>query len=61
MSERIRKIPYNYTSDREIVLRILGAEGWELIDTLMSGALAALRACCLRSSGTSGWSCATLT
>lgn len=36
MSERIREIPYNYTSfsDREIVLRILGAEGWQLIDTL---------------------------
>ncbi|MGQ9685996.1 MAG: DUF3683 domain-containing protein [Thiobacillaceae bacterium] len=36
MSERIREIPYNYTSfsDREIVLRILGAEGWQLIDEL---------------------------
>ncbi len=36
MSERIREIPYNYTSfsDREIVLRILGAEGWRLVDEL---------------------------
>ena len=36
MSERIREIPYNYTSfsDREIVLRILGAEGWQLVDEL---------------------------
>ncbi len=36
MSERIREIPYNYTSfsDREIALRILGAEGWRLIEEL---------------------------
>ncbi len=36
MSERIREIPYNYTSfsDREIVLRILGTEGWQLIEAL---------------------------
>ncbi|MCX7672935.1 MAG: FAD/FMN-binding oxidoreductase [Thiobacillaceae bacterium] len=36
MTERIREIPYNYTSfsDREIVLRILGEEGWRLIDEL---------------------------
>ena len=35
-SERIREIPYNYTSfsDREIALRILGAEGWRLIEEL---------------------------
>ena len=33
---RIREIPYNYTSfsDREIVLRFLGAEGWELVEEL---------------------------
>ncbi|HEV2431126.1 MAG TPA: DUF3683 domain-containing protein, partial [Burkholderiales bacterium] len=33
---RIREIPYNYTSfsDREIVLRLLGAEGWKLISEL---------------------------
>ena len=32
----LREIPYNYTSfsDREIVLRYLGAEGWSLIETL---------------------------
>src|SRR5258706_3996481 len=30
---RVREIPYNYTSfsDREIVLRLLGAEGWRLV------------------------------
>ncbi len=34
--ERIREIPYNYTSfsDREIVLRFLGERGWQLIETL---------------------------
>ena len=34
--ERIREIPYNYTSfsDREIVLRILGDEAWDIINTL---------------------------
>ncbi len=32
-SPRLREIPYNYTSfsDREIVLRLLGAEAWELL------------------------------
>jgi FAD/FMN-containing dehydrogenase/Fe-S oxidoreductase len=35
-SERIREIPYNYTSfsDREIALRLLGPEGWRLIEEL---------------------------
>ncbi|HSA88614.1 MAG TPA: DUF3683 domain-containing protein [Burkholderiales bacterium] len=34
--KRIREIPYNYTSfsDREIALRLLGAEGWQLISEL---------------------------
>jgi len=34
MPERIREIPYNYTSfsDREIVIRFLGAAIWQLID-----------------------------
>ena len=34
--ERIREIPYNYTSfsDREIVLRFLGERGWALIEAL---------------------------
>ncbi len=34
--ERIREIPYNYTSfsDREIALRLLGQEGWRLIEEL---------------------------
>ena len=35
---RIREIPYNYTSfsDREIVIRLLGAEAWALLDELRS-------------------------
>ncbi len=34
--ERIREIPYNYTSfsDREIVIRYLGEEHWRLIEQL---------------------------
>jgi FAD/FMN-containing dehydrogenase/Fe-S oxidoreductase len=33
---RLREIPYNYTSfsDREIVIRLLGASSWELLDQL---------------------------
>ncbi|MDH0863397.1 FAD/FMN-binding oxidoreductase [Mitsuaria sp. GD03876] len=33
---RLREIPYNYTSfsDREIVLRLLGARAWQLLDRL---------------------------
>ncbi|MEO8342866.1 MAG: DUF3683 domain-containing protein, partial [Gallionella sp.] len=36
MTVRLREIPYNYTSfsDREIVLRILGDEAWNIINTL---------------------------
>src|SRR5512135_1679211 len=36
MNARLREIPYNYTSfsDREIVLRILGSEAWDIINTL---------------------------
>jgi FAD/FMN-containing dehydrogenase len=36
MTARLREIPYNYTSfsDREIVIRILGSEAWEIINTL---------------------------
>ncbi|MDH4094555.1 MAG: DUF3683 domain-containing protein [Betaproteobacteria bacterium] len=36
MQTRLREIPYNYTSfsDREIVLRLLGAEGWALLAEL---------------------------
>ena len=35
-SQRIREIPYNYTSfsDREIVIRYLGEEIWQLIEEL---------------------------
>lgn len=34
--ERIREIPYNYTSfsDREIVLRLLGARAWQVLNQL---------------------------
>ena len=33
---RLREIPYNYTSfsDREIVIRLLGARAWELLNLL---------------------------
>ncbi len=33
---RLREIPYNYTSfsDREIVIRLLGSRGWQLLQTL---------------------------
>src|SRR6201993_2699003 len=33
---RLREIPYNYTSfsDREIVIRLLGARAWELLNHL---------------------------
>ncbi len=36
MTARLREIPYNYTSfsDREIVLRLLGGEAWDIINTL---------------------------
>ena len=36
MNARLREIPYNYTSfsDREIVIRLLGAEMWALLDEL---------------------------
>jgi len=33
---RLREIPYNYTSfsDREIVIRLLGAESWQILESL---------------------------
>ncbi len=36
MTQRLREIPYNYTSfsDREIVIRLLGAEAWNILDSL---------------------------
>ncbi|THF62821.1 DUF3683 domain-containing protein [Pseudothauera nasutitermitis] len=36
MTQRLREIPYNYTSfsDREIVIRLLGAEAWGMLDEL---------------------------
>src|ERR1700754_2186008 len=36
MSLRLREIPYNYTSssDREIVIRLLGADAWRALDEL---------------------------
>ncbi|MFO8154184.1 DUF3683 domain-containing protein, partial [Thioalkalivibrio sp.] len=35
-AERIREIPYNYTSfsDREIVIRFLGSDTWDLLNEL---------------------------
>jgi FAD/FMN-containing dehydrogenase/Fe-S oxidoreductase len=35
---RLREIPYNYTSfsDREIVIRLLGEENWQILDSLRS-------------------------
>src|SRR3954465_14516948 len=36
MTVRLREIPYNYTSlsDREIVIRLLGAPMWNVLDAL---------------------------
>ena len=36
MTQRLREIPYNYTSfsDREIVIRLLGAEAWQFLQNL---------------------------
>ncbi|MHB1143276.1 MAG: DUF3683 domain-containing protein [Thiobacillus sp.] len=36
MTARLREIPYNYTSfsDREIVIRLLGADAWHALNTL---------------------------
>jgi FAD/FMN-containing dehydrogenase/Fe-S oxidoreductase len=36
MTARLREIPYNYTSfsDREIVIRLLGAGAWDVLNTL---------------------------
>ena len=38
MTARLREIPYNYTSfsDREIVIRLLGADNWAKLDELRS-------------------------
>ena len=38
MTARLREIPYNYTSfsDREIVIRLLGVDNWEVLDELRS-------------------------
>ncbi|NMG02408.1 DUF3683 domain-containing protein [Azoarcus taiwanensis] len=36
MTQRLREIPYNYTSfsDREIVIRLLGMEAWQTLESL---------------------------
>ncbi|MBI1283252.1 MAG: DUF3683 domain-containing protein [Thiobacillus sp.] len=36
MTARLREIPYNYTSfsDREIVIRLLGSDAWDVLNTL---------------------------
>ena len=38
MTQRLREIPYNYTSfsDREIVIRLLGQDAWQTLDALRS-------------------------
>ncbi|HRH75023.1 MAG TPA: DUF3683 domain-containing protein, partial [Zoogloea sp.] len=38
MTQRLREIPYNYTSfsDREIVIRLLGQDAWRTLDALRS-------------------------
>ncbi|WP_374496025.1 DUF3683 domain-containing protein [Zoogloea sp.] len=38
MTQRLREIPYNYTSfsDREIVIRLLGQDAWTTLDALRS-------------------------
>ena len=38
MTQRLREIPYNYTSfsDREIVIRLLGDAAWRIVDDLRS-------------------------
>ena len=38
MTQRLREIPYNYTSfsDREIVIRLLGEDAWQTLDELRS-------------------------
>ena len=37
-SHRLREIPYNYTSfsDREIVIRLLGDQAWQILESLRS-------------------------
>ncbi len=39
-AQRIREIPYNYTSysDREIVIRLLGDHAWNTLQTLQQPA-----------------------
>ena len=41
MTQRLREIPYNYTSfsDREIVIRLLGADAWQTLDSMFAEAL----------------------
>jgi hypothetical protein len=57
-TQRIREIPYNYTSfsDREIVIRFLGEEMWAVLNELRgNGARGCRRACSSRCWGTCGW------
>ena len=37
-NERIREIPYNYTSysDKEIIIRLIGQSAWDILDDLRS-------------------------
>ena len=54
--ERIREIPYNYTSfsDREIVIRYLGDANWRLIEELRGTRRTGRSARCSRCSATMG-------
>ena len=49
--QRIREIPYNYTSytDREIVIRLLGDEAWQILQDLRGQRKQDVRhECCLK-------------
>ena len=64
MHERIREIPYNYTSfsDREIVIRYLGEEMWTLLNNCEPpGLRGGRRGCCSRFWVICGWWIATPT
>ena len=59
-TQRLREIPYNYTSysDREIVIRLLGEAAWETLETLRAQR-GVRRGCCLKYWATFGRWCAT--
>jgi hypothetical protein len=63
MTQRLREIPYNYTSfsDREIVIRLLGAEAWQTLDALRERVTGRSARMLYEVLGTSGSSSATPT